>query len=71
MALASRLREYIAGCFTGLWIQSFEHDDAVTEIAQMCRAENWRMAVWDVERGLQVPGQSNGQPIDTGGTDPL
>ena len=71
MTLTQRLTEYIAACFTGLWIQSAEHDDAIAEIAQMCRQENWRCAVWDVERGLQLPSQSNGQLADAGGTDPL
>jgi len=71
MTLSQRLTEYISACFTGLWIQSAEHDDALDEIAQMCRQENWRLTVWDVERGLHIPGQSNGQPADAGGNDPL
>ena len=70
-AHTKRLNEYISACFTGLWIQSFEHDDAIAEIAQMCRDENWRLCVWDVARGLQLPGQANSQPTDAGGTDPL
>lgn len=70
MTLTQRLTEYIAACFTGLWIQSHEHDDALTEIAQLCRDENWRLAVWDVDRGLH-PGQPSGQNSDAGGNDPL
>lgn len=31
----------------GLWLQSHEHEDALAEIAQVCRDENWRLAVWD------------------------
>ena len=71
MTLTQRLTEYIAACFTGIWIQSAEHDDALAEIVQMCRNENWRMAIWDIERGLQIPNQSEGQPAETGGNDPL
>ena len=71
MTLSERLVEYISACFTGIWIESHEHDDALAEIAQMCRQENWRLAVWDVERGLQIPNQSNGQAADAGGNDPL
>jgi hypothetical protein len=71
MSLSARLHEYIAACFTGLWVQSAEHDDALAEIAQMCRNENWRLAIWDVNTGLQLPGNGNGQSADTGGTDPL
>ena len=59
MTLTQRLTEYISACFTGLWVQSHEHDDALAEIAQMCRQENWRLSVWDIERGLQVPGGPN------------
>ena len=71
MTLAERLSEYISACFTGLWLQSHEHEDAIAEIAELCRKENWHMAVWDVEQGLQIPGQANGQALDAGGSDPL
>ncbi len=71
MTLTSRLVEYISACFTGIWIQSHEHSDALKEIAQMCRQENWRLAAWDVERGLQVTSGTNGQTTDASGTDPL
>ena len=56
MSLAQRLKEYVSACFTGLWLQSYEHQDALREIAQLCRQQNWRMAVWDINRGLQVSG---------------
>jgi hypothetical protein len=71
MQLAQRLVEFISACFTGIWIQSAEHEDALREIADMCRQENWRLATWDVSSGLQLPGQGNGQSADAGGTDPL
>ena len=71
MSLTKRLTEYISACFSALWVQSFEHEDALREIAQMCREQNWRLASWDIEQGLQLPGQANGQPTDAGGSDPL
>lgn len=71
MSLTLRLSEYISACFTGLWVQSHEHDDALAEIAQMCRDNQWRLAIWDVERGLHLPGQAHGQAADAGGNDPL
>ena len=52
MNLAERLREYIQACFTGLWIESHEHEDALAEIAQLCRDEDWRLATWDIDAGL-------------------
>ena len=57
MTLSQRLAEYVRACFTGLWIESHEHDDALAEIARLCRAENWRLAKWDIDQGLSVAGQ--------------
>ena len=54
MSLSLRLSEYISACFTGLWVQSHEHEDALTEMAQMCRDQQWRLVVWDVNQGLTV-----------------
>ena len=71
MQLAQRLAEYISACFTGLWIESHEHDDALREIAQLCREQNWRLATWDIEQGLKIPGHANGKPTEAGGGDPL
>jgi hypothetical protein len=71
MSLSERLREYISACFTGIWIESHEHDDALREIAEMCRVQDWRLAVFDIERGLQIPNHTNGQAADAGGNDPL
>jgi hypothetical protein len=41
MTLAERLAEYVRACFTGLWVQSFEHQDALAEIAGLCRTHGW------------------------------
>jgi len=71
MTFGERISEYVSAAFTGLWIQSFEHEDALVEIAQMCRQENWRLALWDIDAGLQIPGQVNGESVDAGGNDPL
>ena len=44
MTLRERLSEYIRACFTGIWIESHEHQDAITEIAQLCRDEQWQVS---------------------------
>lgn len=62
MTLAERLREYVAACTTGLWIESHEHEDAITEIAGMCRDENWKLATWDIAGGLSEPPRVKLQP---------
>ena len=71
MLLSQQLAEYVSACFTGLWIQSHEHEDALAEIAQLCRREEWQLAVWDIEQGLQIPGGADETANEAGGADPL
>ena len=59
MALVEQLAEYIDAAFTGIWIESHEHADALAEIAQLCRRENWRLLTWDIEAGLSAGGQKD------------
>src|SRR3982750_3725372 len=70
MSLSDRLAEMVRACSSALWIESHEHDDAVLEIKHLCRTQGWRLAVWDIERGLQVPGQETAGEA-AGGGDPL
>ncbi|WP_339749676.1 AAA family ATPase [uncultured Rubinisphaera sp.] len=67
MTFTDRLNEYVRACFTAIWIESHEHQDALMAIAQLCRAENWQLALWDIEQGLRIPGRE----ADAGGNDPL
>ena len=69
MTLTERLTEYISACFTGLWVVSHEHEDAVREIAEMCRDQDWRLATWNVDQGLRIAGGE--MPAEAGGNDPL
>ncbi|MCA9067652.1 MAG: AAA family ATPase, partial [Planctomycetaceae bacterium] len=68
MTLTERFSEYVQACFTGLWIESHEHTDALTEIAQLCRDEDWNLATWNIDTGLSIPGHSE---ADLGSSDPL
>jgi len=68
LKLTTRLTEYVRACFTGIWIESHEHQDALTEIAQLCREQQWQLATWDIESGLKVPGQTD---QDVSSNDPL
>ena len=68
MKLTNRLSEYVRACFTGIWIESHEHQDALTEIAQLCHDQQWQLATWDIESGLNVPGQTE---QDASSNDPL
>ena len=58
MSLSQRLGEHIAAAFSGIWIQSFEHPDALVEIARLCKDRQWALGTWDVDRGLQCAGQA-------------
>ena len=57
--------------FSGLWVQSFEHDDAVAEIARLCRQQGWTLATWDVDRGLNVAGRDADSSTAVSAADPL
>src|SRR5262245_54349886 len=70
MTLAERLSEYVRAAFSGLWVRSFEHDDAVAEVAALCRRNGWSLATWDVDRGLAVAGVTTGSAVP-GAADPL
>ena len=69
MKLSDRLEELVKACFTGIWIESHEHDDALLEMKQFCRENEWRLVNWDIDQGLRI----NGSPIgdEDGTTDPL
>src|SRR5688572_29183888 len=64
MSLSQRLAEYVAAAFTGIWIQSHEHADALAEIGRLCRDRTWSLATWDIDRGLQVAGGSAVEATD-------
>ena len=70
MPLSEQLADYVRACFTGIWIQSHEHEDALRDIARLCHEENWRLASWDIDRGLRLPGQPPDSASAQGG-DPL
>ncbi len=67
MSLTHSLREHVAAAFSGLYVESHEHDEALREVAALCHAEGWRLATWDVARGLQESGSNS--PGEAG--DPL
>ncbi len=71
MTLAERLSEFVRACFTGLWVESFEQDDAVAEIGRLCRDHGWAFAAWDVDRGLVLPGREASPAPLAGPSDPL
>ncbi|MGL6195476.1 MAG: AAA family ATPase [Thermoguttaceae bacterium] len=64
--LTQQLKSYITACFSGIWVESFESDEAVREITALCKSENWHLVTWDIDAGLQP-----GTRTDITVTDPL
>ncbi len=52
MTLRETLGEHVRACFTGLWVQSHEHEDALADIGRLCHDEQYTLLVWDCGRGL-------------------
>jgi hypothetical protein len=71
MSLAERLSELVRAAFAGIWVQSFEHDDAITEIARLCRQNGWALATWDIDRGLSLAGRDDATGTAVSAADPL
>ena len=71
MTLAERLSEYVRAAFSGLYVCSHEHDDAIAEIARLCRDQGWSLATWDVDRGLALAGRAEATGVVPGAADPL
>jgi hypothetical protein len=71
MTLIERLSEFVRAAFTGIWIQSYEHDDALVEIARLCRQQRWALATWDIDRGLSIVGQNESPETAVGAPDAM
>ena len=71
MGFAVRLEELIRACFSGLWVVSHEHQDALAEIAQLCHGQGWQLASWDIDRGLTRRGPADQSSAAPGASDPL
>ena len=67
-ALGQRMSELVRACFTGIWIKSYEPDDAIAELTQLCRSENWSLMTWDIAQGLKSNGD---QPTASDAIDPI
>ncbi|EKJ99297.1 ATPase, AAA family [Rhodopirellula baltica SH28] len=55
MSLTARMRELVDACFSGIYINSHEHEDAISELALLCGVEQWSLSTWDIDRGLSPP----------------
>jgi len=69
--VTTRLHELISACFTAIWVQTHEPHEAAREITDMCRAENWRLGIWNCDSGVQFPIEQIAIPGVTETQDPL
>ena len=67
MSLKERFGELVRAAFAGVWIVSHEKNDAIRELADLCREESWTLSTWNVATGLTV----NGQTVPDAANDPL
>lgn len=68
MTLSNRMSELVQACFSGIWIQSHEHQDAILELTRLSNEQNWHLALWNINQGLSLPGDVS---VEEGTTDPL
>lgn len=48
------LHEYVAGCFTGIWIETHEPEEAIAELGALCREQSWQLGQWNIDQGLRT-----------------
>ena len=67
MNLSEQIEELVRAAFSGIWITSHEKQDAISELAELCRREDWILATWNVAAGMHIDGQT----FDDDAADPL
>ncbi len=60
MTLRGKLEELMNAGFSGIWIQSVEHDAAELVVAQIAKARGCLAASWNADRGLGEIGSMDG-----------
>jgi hypothetical protein len=54
MSLGEQITDYVNAAFTGLWIQTFETEEAERELIAHGHQADWMVATWDIARGLRL-----------------
>ena len=63
MNFKDSLKDYIRAAFSGVWVQTYEPDEAQREIGQLCREAGWLYTNWDLDSGDPVNGAAVGDPL--------
>lgn len=64
MSLASELIPHIRAGFSGIWVRSDEHDDAIQEIMAEATQRKWSVSTFDFNTGMNTWGPSGGWIAD-------
>ena len=64
------MRKHVRAGFSGIYIQSYEHEDALRELGRLCHDEGWQCYSWNASRGLSS-GTSSVDTDDVSAHDPL
>ncbi len=76
-SLTARIHELVSACFTGIWLEACEPEEACREISSLRQTQSWRLASWDCDVGLKIHGHDlstkhdNPAPTLAVTTDPL
>jgi hypothetical protein len=70
MTLTEQITDYVHAAFSGLYVVTFEPDEAERELVALARRQGWDVAAWDVADGLRVPGSAAARN-DAGPGDPV
>lgn len=54
MSLSEQIDDYVRATNTALWVKSYEHEEAIAEIAALCKTNNWVLLTHDSVDGLQM-----------------
>lgn len=52
--LTTSLTEYVHACFTGIWLQTSEPQEALRDIVALSDSQQWRCASWNLAQGLSL-----------------
>jgi hypothetical protein len=70
-ALTTTLTDLVRACFPAIWLTTQEPQEVIREVTSLCRAEGWRLGLWDCDRGMTFPLEPIQVPGVTDAQDPL
>jgi hypothetical protein len=64
MLFSDSLVEAVSAGFGGIWVKSWEHDDVVREMAEVCKKYDYKMAEFDLADGFKIIGEEKSSVAD-------